>query len=285
MAGWHHFMLDPWLQLALATPVQFVAGWQFYRGSYHALKTGGANMDVLVALGTSTAYFYSLAAVLMGWSPLYFESAAVVITLILLGRLLEAIARGKTSEAIKKLMGLQARTAQVIRNGVAEDIPVEEVEPGDLVLVRPGERIPVDGVIVEGHSSVDQSVLTGESVPVDKGPGDEVIGASINKQGSFTFRATRVGEDTALARIIRLVEAAQGSKAPIQRLADRVSGSSCRWWLWPCSPSAAGTWRADATTAMVRMITVLVLPVPVPWVWPPHLQSWWARGWARKRGF
>ena len=148
-----------------------MAGWQFYRGSYHALKTGGGQHGRAGGAGHFHSLFYSLAAVLMGWSPLYFESAAVVITLILLGRLLEAIARGKTSEAIKKLMGLQARTARVIRNGVAEDIPVEEVEPGDLVLVRPGERIPVDGVIVEGHSSVDQSVLTGESVPVDKGPG------------------------------------------------------------------------------------------------------------------
>ena len=264
LAGWHQFMLDPRLQLALATPVQFVAGWQFYRGSYHALKTGGANMDVLVALGTSTAYFYSLAAVLMGWSTLYFESAAVVITLILLGRLLEAVARGKTSEAIKKLMDLQARTARVIRDGLTEDIPVEEVEPGDLVLVRPGERIPVDGLIVEGHSSVDQSVLTGESVPVDKGPGDDVIGASINKQGSFTFRATRVGEDTALARIIRLVEAAQGSKAPIQRLADRVSGIFVPVVVVVALLTFGGWYLAgaDATTAMVRMITVLVIACP-----------------------
>ena len=264
LAGWHQFMLDPRLQLALATPVQFVAGWQFYRGSYHALKTGGANMDVLVALGTSTAYFYSLTAVLMGWSTLYFESAAVVITLILLGRLLEAIARGKTSEAIKKLMGLQAKTARVIRDGQEEDIPVEEVMVGDLVLVRPGERIPVDGLITEGHSSVDQSVLTGESVPVDKGPGDEVTGASINKQGSFTFQATRVGEDTALARIIRLVEAAQGSKAPIQRLADRVSGIFVPAVVVVALLTFGGWYLAgaEATTAMVRMITVLVVACP-----------------------
>ncbi|MCL6478223.1 MAG: heavy metal translocating P-type ATPase [Peptococcaceae bacterium] len=263
-AGWHQFMISPWIQLALATPVQFAAGWQFYRGAYHALKSGGANMDVLVVLGTSTAYFYSLAAVILGWEGLYFESAAVVVTLILLGKLLEAVARGKTSEAIKKLMGLRAKTARVIRDGREEDLPVEKVEVGDLILVRPGERIPVDGVIVEGSSSVDESMITGESIPVDKGPGDEVTGASVNKQGSFTFKATRVGDDTALSRIIRLVEAAQGSKAPIQRLADRVSGI-----FVPAVAAVAlltfGGWYlggAGFTAALAPMITVLVIACP-----------------------
>ncbi|MBF7082934.1 copper-translocating P-type ATPase [Desulfallas sp. Bu1-1] len=264
VTGWHQFMLSPWLQLVLATPVQFIAGWQFYRGSYHALKTGGANMDVLVALGTSVAYFYSLVSVLKGWQTLYFESSAIVITLILLGKLLEAVAKGKTSEAIKKLMGLQAKTARVLRNGTEEDIPVEEVEVGDLVLVRPGERIPVDGIIVEGNSSVDESMLTGESIPVDKGPGDEVVGASVNKQGSFTFRATRVGDDTALARIIRLVEAAQGSKAPVQRLADKVSGIFVPVVVIIALLTFAGWYLhgAGLTAALVHMITVLVIACP-----------------------
>ncbi|WP_407638025.1 heavy metal translocating P-type ATPase [Desulfotruncus alcoholivorax] len=262
--GWHNFMLSPVLQLALATPVQFIAGWQFYRGAYHALKTGGANMDVLVALGTSTAYFYSLVSVLAGWRVFYFESAAVVITLILLGKLLEAVAKGKTSEAIKKLMGLQAKTARVIRNGIEEDVPVEEVEVGDVVLVRPGERIPVDGVIIEGVSSVDESMLTGESVPVDKVPGDDVVGASVNKQGSFTFRATRVGEDTALAQIIRMVEAAQGSKAPIQRLADRVSAVFVPLVIVIALITFAGWYMSGAgfTAALIKMTAVLVIACP-----------------------
>lgn len=264
VAGWHRLMLSPWWQLALATPVQFVAGWQFYRGSYHALRTGGANMDVLVALGTSVAYFYSLVSVFKGWHPLYFESSAIVITLILLGKLLEAVAKGKTSEAIKKLMRLQAKTARVLRDGTEQDIPVEEVQAGDLVLVRPGERIPVDGVIVDGHSSVDESMLTGESIPVDKGPGDEVVGATVNKQGSFTFRATRVGEETALAQIIRLVEAAQGSKAPVQRLADKVSGIFVPVVVVVALATFAGWYLLGAglTIALVHMITVLVIACP-----------------------
>ncbi|MCL6612416.1 MAG: heavy metal translocating P-type ATPase [Peptococcaceae bacterium] len=264
MAGWHQFMISPRVQLALATPVQFAAGWRFYRGAFHALKTGGANMDVLVVMGTSTAYFYSLAAVIMGWKTMYFESAAVVITLILLGRLLEAVARGKTSEAVRKLMGLRAKTARVIRDGREEDLPVEEVEVGDLVLVRPGERIPVDGVIAEGTSSVDESMLTGESIPVDKGPGDEVTGATVNKHGSFTFKVTRVGDDTALARIIRLVEAAQGSKAPIQSLADRVSGIFVPVVAAVALLTFAGWHLAGAgvATALTHMITVLVIACP-----------------------
>lgn len=262
--GWHQFMLEPWLQLILATPVQFYAGGQFYRGAYHALKTGGANMDVLVALGTSVAYFYSLIAVVKGLTPLYFESAAVVITLILLGKLLEAIAKGKTSEAIKKLMGLQPKTARVIRDGVEVDTPIEEVEVGDIILVRPGERIPVDGVVTEGLSSVDESMLTGESIPVEKGPGDEVVGAAVNKQGSFTFRATKVGKDTTLAQIIRMVEAAQGSKAPIQRLADRVSGIFVPAVVAIAIFTFIGWYLAGAgvTEALIHMTTVLVIACP-----------------------
>ncbi|WP_106345138.1 heavy metal translocating P-type ATPase [Planifilum fimeticola] len=217
-------LMNGYVQWLLATPVQFYAGWPFYRGAYKNLKNGSANMDVLVALGTSAAYFYSLYLLLTGGDAFYFETSAIIITLILLGKLLEAVAKGRTSEAIQKLMGLRAKTAVVIRNGREREIPVEEVEKGDLIRVRPGEKIPVDGVVVEGRSAVDESMLTGESIPVDKQPGDEVIGATINKHGTLTFRATKVGKETALAQIIRVVEEAQGAKAPIQRLADRISG-------------------------------------------------------------
>ncbi len=217
-------LMNGYVQWLLATPVQFYAGWPFYRGAYKNLKNGSANMDVLVALGTSAAYFYSLYLLLTGGDAFYFETSAIIITLILLGKLLEAVAKGRTSEAIQKLMGLRAKTAVVIRDGREREIPVEEVEKGDLIRVRPGEKIPVDGVVVEGRSAVDESMLTGESIPVDKQPGDEVIGATINKHGTLTFRATKVGKETALAQIIRVVEEAQGAKAPIQRLADRISG-------------------------------------------------------------
>jgi Cu+-exporting ATPase len=216
-------MLNPYVELALATPVQFGAGWQFYRGAFLALKNGSSNMDVLVALGTSAAYFYSVANLLRGVHELYFEASAILITLIILGKMLEAVAKGRTSEAIKKLIGLQPKTARVVRNQQEVDIPVEEVLVGDIIVVRPGEKIPVDGIITEGMSAVDESMLTGESLPVDKKADDTVIGATINKFGTFKFAATKVGRDTALAQIIRIVEAAQGSKAPIQRFADVVS--------------------------------------------------------------
>ncbi|MGI6093047.1 MAG: copper-translocating P-type ATPase [Veillonellaceae bacterium] len=219
-----HILLNPYFQWALATPVQFIAGGQFYRGAYLALKNGSANMDVLVALGTSAAYFYSIVNVFQNNNELYFETSAILITLIILGKLLEANAKGRTSEAIKALMGLQAKTARVVREGQEVDIPVENVMVGDIVIVRPGEKIPVDGIITEGNSTVDESMLTGESLPVDKKQADEVVGATINKFGTFKFRATKVGKDTALAQIVRIVEAAQGSKAPIQRFADVVSG-------------------------------------------------------------
>ncbi len=217
-------LMNPYLQFVLATPVQFVAGWQFYHGAYTALRNGSANMDVLVALGTSAAYFFSIANVLSGVHDLYFETSAILITLILLGKLLEATAKGRTSEAIKALMGLQAKTARVIRAGEEADVPIEAVLVDDIIIVRPGEKIPVDGVIIEGTSTVDESMLTGESIPVDKKAGDEVVGATINKLGTFKFKATKVGKDTALAQIVRIVEEAQGSKAPIQRFADVVSG-------------------------------------------------------------
>ena len=218
------FLMNPYFQFIVATPVQFIAGWQFYRGAYLALGNGSANMDVLVALGTSSAYFYSIVNILQQNHELYFETSAILITLILLGKLLEANAKGHTSEAIKALMGLQAKTARVIRNDREMDIPIEAVVVADIVVVRPGEKVPVDGVITDGTSAVDESMLTGESLPVDKNTGDGVVGATINKFGTFKFRATKVGSDTALAQIVRIVEEAQGSKAPIQRFADVVSG-------------------------------------------------------------
>lgn len=219
-----HGLNNPYLQFILATPVQFVAGWQFYRGAYSALRNKSFNMDVLVALGTSAAYIYSVVNIIRNVSELYFETSAILITLIILGKLLEARAKGQTSEAIKALMGLQAKTARVIRNGSEVDIDIEDVARGEVIIVRPGEKIPVDGVIMEGTSAVDESMLTGESIPVDKKPGDEVVGATINKFGAFTFKATKVGKDTVLSQILRIVEEAQGSKAPIQRFADIVSG-------------------------------------------------------------
>ena len=220
-----------WVMLALATPVQFWAGWQFYAGAWQVGRHGSADMNTLIAVGTSAAYLYSVVATVApgifesaGELPaVYFDTAAVIIALILLGRLLEARARAGTTAAIKKLIGLQPRTARVVRNGTELELPVEEVQAGDELLVKPGEKVPVDGIVVEGRSTIDESMLTGESVPVEKEPGDEVIGATVNAAGSFRFRATKVGEDTALAQIVRLVEEAQGSKAPIQRLADRVS--------------------------------------------------------------
>jgi len=227
-----YFIGKPYLLWALATPVQFWAGWRFYRGMWGALRHRTADMNTLIAVGTSAAYLYSMIAVLFpalfatgGLEPhLYFDTSAMIITLILLGRFFEARARGQTSEAIKKLIGLKPKTALVIRDGKEMEIPVEDVQVGDLMLVRPGERVPVDGIVRQGYSSIDESMITGESIPVEKKMGDEVIGATINKTGSFQFEATKVGKDTTLAQIIRLVEEAQGSKAPIQRLADVIAG-------------------------------------------------------------
>ncbi len=208
----------------LATPVQFIVGWSIYKSALGAIKNKSANMDTLIALGTSAAYFYSLYVIL--FNPMgdqYFEAAAVLITFVILGRYLEAIAKGKTSEAIKKLMNLSPKIATVIRKGKEIKIPVDEVAVGDVILVRPGEKIPVDGVIIEGTSAIDESMITGESMPVEKKKGDTVIGATINKQGSFKFKATKVGANTTLSQIIKLIEDAQGRKAPIQRFADRIS--------------------------------------------------------------
>ena len=256
------------LQWALATLVQFGAGAQFYRDAWASLRGGGANMSVLVVLGTSAAYLYSVAAVLagetLGIRGLYFETSAVLITLILLGKLLEARAKGRTSEAIRRLMDLGAPTARVLRDGVAEDLPVAQVVVGDLIVVRPGEKVPVDGEVTEGCSGVDEAAITGESMPADKGPGDRVFGASLNGRGSFTMRATHVGSDMVLAQIIKVVEQAQASKAPIQRLADVVSA-----YFVPAVIGAAlvtfGLWWAlsgDFTRALLAMTAVLVIACP-----------------------
>jgi len=218
---------------ALATPVQFVLGLRFYRGAWSALRHGAANMNTLVAVGTSAAYLFSVAATVLpgffrraGIEPqVYFDTSGVIIVLILFGRMLEARAKGRTSDAIRRLMSLRPGTARVVGPDGEREVAIEDVRVGDVLVVRPGETVPVDGVVVEGKSSVDESMISGESLPVDKVPGDSVVGATLNKWGSFRFRAARVGEDTALARIIKLVEEAQGSKAPIQRLADVIAGS------------------------------------------------------------
>lgn len=275
---------NPWVNVlmwALASPVQFYVGWQYYVGGFKALRNGSANMDVLVALGSSVAYIYSILvtviafiaeatgnhALMDAWGHhVYFETAAVIITLIVLGKLLEARAKGQTSEAIKKLMGLRAKTARIVRNGEEIDVPIDSVDVGDTVIVRPGEKIPVDGVVLEGHSAVDESMITGESLPVDKGPGDKLIGATINKQGLLHFNATAVGRQTALAQIIRLVEDAQSTKAPIQKLADQVAGifvpaviviAVLTFAIWNFLVPAA-----TFTDALIRMVAVLVIACP-----------------------
>ncbi|AOV06252.1 heavy metal translocating P-type ATPase [Sporosarcina ureilytica] len=266
-------LMNPWLQLALATPVQFIVGAQFYKGAFNALRNKSANMDVLVALGTSAAYFYSLYLSIewvnggkVGEPELYFEAAAVIITLIVLGKLFEVRAKGKTSQAIQKLLGLQAKTARVVRDGAEQEIPIEEVVSGDTILVRPGEKIPVDGEIIDGRSAIDESMLTGESIPIDKTVGDTVIGATINRNGSLQIKATNVGKDTALAQIVKVVEEAQGSKADIQRLADRISGVfvpvvvgiaivTFLIWYFAVSPG-------DFRAALIPTISILVIACP-----------------------
>ncbi len=265
-------LMNPWVQLALATPVQFFIGWQFYTGAYKALKNKSANMDVLVALGTTAAYVYSLYLSIDSIGSdahmveLYFETSAVIITLIILGKLFEVRAKGRSSEAIKKLMGLQAKTALVLRDGKEIEIPLEEVLVGDIVSVKPGEKVPVDGEIVEGQSAVDESMLTGESIPVDKKTGDSVYGSTINKNGFLKMKATKVGKETALAQIIRIVEQAQGSKAPIQRLADKISGIfvpivvgiailTFLVWYFIVDPG-------NFAQALVNLIAVLVIACP-----------------------
>ncbi len=214
-----------YLMFALATPVQFIAGRQFYRGAWAALKQRTGNMDTLIAVGTSAAYFYSVAATFLiaDAGGVYYETSVLLITFVLFGKLLEARAKGRTSDAVRRLVGLAPQTARVVRGGEELDVDVAEVVVGDTVIVRPGEKVPVDGIVLWGHSSVDESMLTGEPIPVEKTSGDTVVGATLNKTGAFTMRATGVGADTALARIVRMVEEAQGTKAPVQRFADRVS--------------------------------------------------------------
>jgi Cu+-exporting ATPase len=263
---WSHAAWVNWLFFALATPVQFYTGLGFYTGGWKSLKNKSANMDVLVAMGSSVAYFYSLSLLL--YPPLgrhvYFETSAVIITLIKLGKLLESRTKGKTGGAIRKLMGLRPKAATILEQGKEKEIPLSQVQLGDVVIVRPGESIPVDGVVLEGESSVDESMLTGEPIPVDKGPGDKITGGTINGEGRLKFEATRVGKDTALARIIRLVQEAQGSKAPIQALADRVAAvfvpgvigaallTFVLWW-------AIG---GEFVPSMIRMVAVLVIACP-----------------------
>ena len=269
---WAHAPWVNWLMFALATPVQLYVGWGFYEGAWKSLRNGAANMDVLVALGSTVAYAYSIVvtvALTVGVTSIgehvYFETAALIITLIKLGKLLEARAKGETGQAIRELMDLRPATARVVRDGVEREVSLEEVVVGDVLVVRPGERVPVDGQVVDGRSTLDESMLTGESMPVEKGPGDEVIGATINKTGSFRFEARRVGSDTALAQVVRLVRQAQASKAPIQALADRISAvfvpvvvvialaTFLIWWLWV---------GAGVTPALIRMVAVLVIACP-----------------------
>ena len=268
---WSHAVWVNGLFFAMATPVQFYVGWDYYVGGYKSLRNGSANMDVLVAMGSSVAYLYSVAVLIaktIGENGLgehvYFETSAVIITLIVLGKLLEARAKGRTSEAIKKLIGLQPKTARVERNGLELDIPISEVITGDIIVVRPGEKIPVDGLVTDGRSTIDESMITGESLPVTKQAGDEVIGATINKQGLLKFEATKVGKETALAQIIRLVEQAQGSRAPIQRVVDQVSAyfvpavigfAALVFVIWLASG-------AGFVPALLRLTAVLVIACP-----------------------
>jgi Cu+-exporting ATPase len=272
IGAWSHAPWVNWFMFVLATPVQFYVGWDYYVGAWAALRNRAANMDVLVALGSSVAYVYSVVtaiALTLGSSAagehVYFETAALIITLIKLGKVLEVRAKGETGAAIKELMGLRPTTARVIRGEAEADVPIEDVVVGDVLLVRPGERIPVDGIVLEGQSAIDESMLTGESLPAEKKEGDSVVGATINKTGAFRMEARHVGSDTALAQVVRMVQAAQGSKAPIQRLADRVAAifvpvvillafsTFLVWWL------IVG---AGVTPALIRMVAVLVIACP-----------------------
>jgi Cu+-exporting ATPase len=262
---------DPFLLMALAAPVQFYCGWPFYRGLLASVRRRSPDMDTLVALGTSAAFLYSAAAAVFpsfisraGLEPAtYFDSSATIIALILMGRLLEARARGRTSEAIRRLAGLQPRTARVRRGGSEAEVPIWEIVPGDVISVRPGEKVATDGEVVEGESAVDESMVTGESLPAEKKPGDRVIGATINRTGFFRFRATRVGRDTVLAQIIRMVEEAQGSKAPVQRLADRVAAVFVPAVLGAAALTFA-VWLAFGrpNLALLNAVSVLVIACP-----------------------
>lgn len=265
-AGWVHFLHLPWVQLILVTPVQFGVGMRFYRGAYHALKTKAPNMDVLVAMGTTAAFALS---VYNGFfnpynSDLYFESSGMIITLILLGKYLEQKAKTKTSDAIKQLMSLQAKTATIIVDGEEKEVPIETVQAGDLLRVRPGEQIPVDGKIVAGQTTIDESMLTGESLPVDKQIDDQVFGGTVNTTGSIQFNATQVGSMTVLSRIIRMVEDAQGEKAPIQQIADKISKVFVPTVLGIALLTllATGLFTGDWQQAIVHSVSVLVIACP-----------------------
>jgi len=266
LGAWSHEPWVNWLFLALATPVQFYTGWDYYVGGFKSLKNGSANMDVLVAMGSSVAYFYSLALLFYPFlgKHVYFETSAVIITLIKLGKMLESRTKGRTGGAIRKLMGLRPKTAAILVDGKEEAIPLSAVKVGNVVLVRPGERIPVDGVVVEGESSVDESMLTGEPIPVDKGPGDKVIGGAVNGEGLLKFEASKVGKDTALAQIIRLVQDAQGSKAPIQAIADRVAAFFVPGVIGLALLTFVFWWfiNGEFVPAMIRMVAVMVIACP-----------------------
>ena len=254
------------LMFLLATPVQFVVGWTFYVGTYKGLKNKTANMDTLIAMGTSTAYFYSTVVTfipeLFPNAAVFFDTATMIMTFILLGKLLDAIAKGRTSEAIRKIMGLQAKVARIIRNSQEMEVPIEEVIVGDIVMVRPGEKIPVDGTIIEGYSGVDEKVITGESIPVEKKVGDQVVGATINKTGMLKFRATKVGKDTVLAQIINLVEEALTSKAPVQRIADVAAGYFVPVIIITASLSALA-WYFIVGESFIFALTVFIAVVVV----------------------
>jgi len=267
LGGWAHAAWVNWLFLLLATPVQFYTGWGFYTGGWKSIKAGSANMDVLVALGSSAAYFYSVSVLVLPevGEHVYFETSAVIITLIKLGKLLEARAKGHASAAIRKLMDLAPKVAHILdEDGQERDVPADQVQPGQLVVVRPGERIPVDGLVVSGHSAVDESMLTGESMPVDKAEGDKAFGATVNQHGLIKIKATGVGSQTALAQIIRLVRQAQGSKAPIQRLADKVSAVFVPVIILLAGITLGVWWvvGGEFVPGMIRMVAVLVIACP-----------------------
>ncbi len=253
------------IMLLLATPVQFYIAWPMYKSAYNALKGFSANMDTLIIMGTTAAYIYSIYVVISGTGYTYFETSAVLITIVMLGRLLEAKAKGKTSDAIKALIGLKPKTAIVIREGQEFEINIDDVLEGDIVIVKPGGKIPVDGIIIQGHTSVDESMVTGESIPVEKNKGDTVIGGTINKHGSFQFKATKVGANTTLAQIIKLIEDAQGSKAPIQRFADTVAAYFVPLVLVIATITFIA-WKflilADIGTSLIASVAVLVIACP-----------------------
>lgn len=262
----HHDLVPRWLQMLLATPVQFWIGARFYRGAWASLRGGGANMDVLVALGTSMAYFYSLVVTLANRHDLhvYFEASAMIITLVLLGKLMEARAKARTTAALDALLRLQPKMARVERDGELVEVPVESLQPGDLFVLRPGDAVPVDGVVEQGESAVNEAMLTGESLPIDKQAGDTVFAATLNGNGLLRCRATGVGAQTLLAGIIRLVEQAQGSKAPVQRLADRIAAVFVPVVVAIALLTFAGWWLAsgDFQQALINAVAVLVIACP-----------------------